>query len=47
MVACLGDEVHLGIGNASRETVSGTFQLPLTRRETTFTAPRGGGGRYG
>ena len=37
-----GEEVQLGIGDASRETVSETFQLPPTRRPATFAAPRGG-----
>ena len=39
---CLGEEVQLGIGDASRETASGTFQLPLTRRPAAFDASRGG-----
>ena len=40
--ACLGEEVQLGIGDANRETASGTFQLPPTRRAAAFAAPRGG-----
>ena len=38
--ACLGEDVQLGIGDASRETASQTFQLPPTQRPDASAAPR-------